>query len=329
MDAGTESWRPAGRARRRVKRHATTRKAMSIEPETTEVTGTDVAEATAVDDAETVTEGQASRVDVQLALVEEYTCPICLEVLLRPVSLSCGHRLCRGCWLRVLQGRDVRATANRTGTVACPLGRCQVRPIVPAVDAALARDLESQFSSQLSTATLPEVDEAKIAAEVNAWAAGGCKLDHPEEKAWVEAVAQVEQAERCRMISQRFLLITVGLLACLELVVFIVFLTGMQAGWGWVQTPNLRAQPCYHALLAQGSRAWAWPTMLAFGMSAALLFSSCFCFFKRGLDRRWHGSQLTFCPPFARRVQPADGPDSGNILPVARVERVSRPRAPA
>ena len=169
---------------------------------------------------------------------EDVTCPICLEVLLRPVSLSCGHRLCRGCWLRVLQGRDVRATANRTGTVACPLGRCQVRPIVPAVDAALARDLESQFSSQLSRATLPEVDEAKLAAEVNAWAAGGCKLDHPEEKAWVEAVAQVEQAERCRMISQRFLLITIGLLACVELVAFVVFLTDMQAGWGWVQTPN-------------------------------------------------------------------------------------------
>ena len=63
--------------------------------------------------------------------VEDYCCPICLELLLRPVKLSCGHRLCRGCWLRVLQGSQARAVASRTGRVACPLGRCQVRPYVP------------------------------------------------------------------------------------------------------------------------------------------------------------------------------------------------------
>ena len=59
------------------------------------------------------------------ASLHDYLCPICLELLRRPVVLSCGHRYCRGCWLRVLQGRSVRATAYLTGSVACPF-RCEV-----------------------------------------------------------------------------------------------------------------------------------------------------------------------------------------------------------
>ena len=38
-----------------------------------------------------------------------------------------------------------RATAMSTGSVACPLGRCSVRPVVPEVEAALARDLAWRF----------------------------------------------------------------------------------------------------------------------------------------------------------------------------------------
>ena len=65
--------------------------------------------------------------------LHDCSCPFCLELLLRPVVLSCGHHFCRGCWLRVLQGRAVRATAHLTGRVACPF-RCEVRPVVPEVD---------------------------------------------------------------------------------------------------------------------------------------------------------------------------------------------------
>ena len=117
----------------------------------------------------------------------DYCCAICIELLLRPVVLSCGHRLCRGCWVRVLQGSQARAIASRTGSAACPLGRCEVRPCVPEVD----QDLESKMRSRLgfkqlathaATAELAPLDEeSAAAAAVNAWAAAGCKLDQPDE----------------------------------------------------------------------------------------------------------------------------------------------------
>ena len=109
---------------------------------------------------------------------QDHMCPICLELLLRPVQLSCSHRFCRGCWARVLQGRDVRATAHLTGSVACPY-RCEVRPVVPEVDETLASQLESHFaarySERASSTSLP--DEERRVTEVNDWAAQGCKLD--------------------------------------------------------------------------------------------------------------------------------------------------------
>ena len=109
--------------------------------------------------------------------VHDYSCPICLELLLRPVKLSCSHHFCRGCWVRVLQSRDGRAAANTTGSAACPF-RCEVRPVVPEVDQALASVLESHFEEQYteraSAYALP--DEEHKATEVNAWAAAGCPL---------------------------------------------------------------------------------------------------------------------------------------------------------
>ena len=109
---------------------------------------------------------------------QDHTCPICLELLLRPIQLSCSHRFCRGCWARVLQGRHVRATAHLTGSVACPY-RCEVRPVVPEVDETLASQLASHFaarySERASSTSLP--DEERRVTEVNEWAAQGCKLD--------------------------------------------------------------------------------------------------------------------------------------------------------
>ena len=124
---------------------------------------------------------------------QDHTCPICLELLLRPVQLSCSHRFCRGCWARVLQGRDVRATAHLTGSVACPY-RCEVRPVVPEVDEALASQLESHFaarySKRASSTSLP--DEERRVAEVNEWAAQGCK---PDDTPGVEEVTRTQELQ--------------------------------------------------------------------------------------------------------------------------------------
>ena len=132
---------------------------------------------------------------------QDYTCPICLELLLRPVKLSCDHRFCRGCWARVLQSRDVRTTARLTGSAACPY-RCEVKPVVPEVDQPLARQLESRFAEyreRASSTSLP--DEERRSTEVNEWVAGGCELDlgelatKAEEAATAQAARTQEQAE--------------------------------------------------------------------------------------------------------------------------------------
>ena len=143
--------------------------------------------------------------------IHDYSCPICLELLLRPITLSCGHQFCRGCWLRVLQGRSVRATAHLTGSVACPF-RCEVRPVVPEVDQVLARELEALFGVEpmLECPTLEQCasqamalqeveEEGRQARKVNAWAAAGCSLTITPE----DAAARAETA-RVRALGRRY-----------------------------------------------------------------------------------------------------------------------------
>lgn len=96
----------------------------------------------------TVAEEDLGRPRAEEFSEEDFCCPICLDLLLRPVVLACGHRLCRGCWCRMLQGREMRATANLTGSASCPLGRCEVKPHVPEVETILEREIEALFSAQ-------------------------------------------------------------------------------------------------------------------------------------------------------------------------------------
>ena len=164
----------------------------------------------------------------ELALsVHDYACPICIELLLRPVTLSCGHRFCRACWVRVLQSRDVCVTAHRSGNAACPF-RCDVRPVVPEVDQALASELEAlfgvQYTERTSSAYYALPDEERKAAEVNAWAAAGCALDTPEEEAMrAGAAATARRQLRTQRVHRVVSLLlaaamSVGLYALLALV---------------------------------------------------------------------------------------------------------------
>ena len=134
-----------------------------------------------------------------LPSVQDYTCVICLELLLRPVVLSCAHHFCRGCWLKMLKQSDARAKAYLTGGATCPF-RCRVRPVVPNVDQALASKLESLFEVEYTAraSAFALVDEERRAAKVNAWAAAGCKLDRVSEYSTLEEYRVSEEIEYAR-----------------------------------------------------------------------------------------------------------------------------------
>jgi len=133
----------------------------------------------------TEVEDPAGTVEAPPPSVEDYCCPICLELLLRPVKLSCGHRLCRGCWAHVLQRRTVLFISNgiaHFSNPTCPLGRCSVGPIVPTLDLVLMSELEWWFGPQLLARATdhPLADEERTVSAVNARMAADHKPDASE-----------------------------------------------------------------------------------------------------------------------------------------------------
>ncbi|CAM4561974.1 unnamed protein product, partial [Lepidochelys kempii] len=47
------------------------------------------------------------------SLQEEATCPICLEYFTDPVTLECGHNLCRACSAQCWEGPDTAASCSQ------------------------------------------------------------------------------------------------------------------------------------------------------------------------------------------------------------------------
>ena len=190
---------------------------------------------------EDIEDGAAPPLDEQ-----DYTCPICLELLLRPVKLSCDHRFCRDCWARVLQGRDVRATARLTGGAACPY-RCEVKPVVPEVDQTLATQLESHFAEyreRSSSTSLP--DEERRSTEVNEWAARGCELDTGDEAINAEeTTARVARTLRQERAEERLQAVQGLQTAVITISVVGAFLLFVLLGWMLVTTfyPWLASHP--------------------------------------------------------------------------------------
>ena len=186
----------------------------------------------------------------------EYCCAICIELLLRPVVLSCGHRLCRGCWVRLLQGSQARAVASRTGYAVCPLGRCEVRPCVPEIDLDLEAEMRKRIGFKQLAAHAAAAEDVSLAEEsaavaaVNAWAAAGCPLDAPEEieadeqelaaavaaaAAATLAVESLEREERKSLCASLLIVFTLAS-ACATFGLFI---------WGWHQKIGVRGLPSH------------------------------------------------------------------------------------
>jgi hypothetical protein len=52
---------------------------------------------------------------------EKFKCAVCLEVMLEPVTLTCGHAICKPCATRILGGPKARPGVRSTRK--CPTCR--------------------------------------------------------------------------------------------------------------------------------------------------------------------------------------------------------------
>jgi hypothetical protein len=88
-------------------------------------------------------------------------CPVCVDILCRPVGLACGHALCRSCLCDVIE---------HEGSVRCPVCREAAPAFVPCVQRALLSIIEADYPERVRERER-EVDvaaEEARAADINA-----------------------------------------------------------------------------------------------------------------------------------------------------------------
>jgi hypothetical protein len=95
-----------------------------------------------------------------------YLCPICLSLLVRPVTLECGHSLCESCIATLLQ---TSYTMKQQLAAPCPvLGlSCPCGPVlrIPRVNTLLHNDLQARYPSHYKE-RMREVESEEVQAVV-------------------------------------------------------------------------------------------------------------------------------------------------------------------
>jgi hypothetical protein len=75
---------------------------------------------------------------------DDCICFVCLDVLLDPVTLACGHTLDQRCLLRV-----VATASSGAGQRSCPMCRAALPETLPGVNVKLRRTVEARHPEQV------------------------------------------------------------------------------------------------------------------------------------------------------------------------------------
>jgi len=112
----------------------------------------DVAESSAVPETSTVAPSSTSRERCptpanSAARQQDFACPLCLKLLFKPVTTSCGHSFCQDC-LRQLHDAAIRAQSH----TQCPLCRASLPVVYDAAELKVSVTLEQILETSFSAA---------------------------------------------------------------------------------------------------------------------------------------------------------------------------------
>jgi len=82
------------------------------------------------------------------ATQEGFICVLCLDILMDPVTLECGHTCCRQCFVAYIEDKLRGLVLSR---VDCPTGaRCQLPIKVPAINLTLKNTIEANHAERVA-----------------------------------------------------------------------------------------------------------------------------------------------------------------------------------